>query len=43
MPTAKERQLEEKIFQEYRKKKYGKKRAEYIARAVVYGRGRSAK
>ncbi len=42
MPSTKEKKLEEHIYQEYRKKKYGKKRAEYIARAVVYGRRRKS-
>lgn len=43
MPKEEEKRLEQKIYQEYRKKRYGKKRAEYIARSVVYGRRRHAK
>ena len=37
MPRAKERELQGKVYREYRKKGYGKKRSAYIARAVTYG------
>lgn len=37
MTTERERALQWKVYQEYRRKGYGKKRASHIARAVAYG------
>jgi hypothetical protein len=37
MPTKKEKELQDKVFREYRRKGYGKERSAHIARAVVYG------
>lgn len=37
MPRSKEAALQRRIYMEYRKKGYGKKRSSYIARAVAYG------
>lgn len=38
MPKTQERRLENRIKREYLRKGYSRKRAEYIARATVYGR-----
>jgi hypothetical protein len=35
--TSKEKAFQKKVYEDYRKKGYGKERSAHIARAVVYG------